>query len=828
MYRAYKKRDNHLKSFVLFLLVIMIFTPISKAQFNPRTRSADCLFNNQQYSLALKKYYKIYRRPKGSREERNRIASKMADCYRLTENYRRAMAMYQHLVRYNWGEKHPIVFLRLADLLKMYGRIDEAIQYYKKFQESVPDDSRGKLGIESAQQIKEWIDKPTNFQVNHPRIINSRSADFSPAFLSENNNALVFTSSRKESTGKELDGWTGQKFSDIFTTQQDRNGKWSKPILIDKAENINTKDNEGNPWINDTYNRMYYTRCKKVSGKRTGCQIYVSQRVGRTWSKGRPLKFLSIDTTVSIGQPTLTKNELTIIFSSDKRNSLGGTDLWVAKRKSISDPFGHVFNLGSNINTKGDELFPFLKNDTVLYFSSNGHGGMGGLDLFVSKPDSLGNWGKPVNLRYPMNSTFDDFGIVFEKNHNRGFFSSNRKGVLGKEDIFYFSQPEINFTISGTITNNKTLFGLSNVNVTLSDSTGATYKTRTNDKGYFLFGSSQIKKNKNYTLKIEKDDFLTQSKTLTTKKLEMSKDFVANFALSPIPSKPVVLPDILYDLGKWELKTQYQDSLQGLVQMLRNNPGLVIELGSHTDTRGSEEENDILSQKRAKSVVNFLIMRGIDPQRLVAKGYGERIPRTLQKDITKRGVTFKEGDVLNEDYINKLPTLQAKEAAFSLNRRTDFRILRKDFKAHALSDIDTSFQITLQQNENEVPFYISKKNGLYVANCFINGLQEPFMYDRGNSALISVKKTIQLLNEGIISKEDFIGNASQILQNNTVANHAILNLKELSIGGKTIKNLQIIVSKDLFFDIVFGDQVLKKLGSFEFNTKKNLLIIHEK
>ncbi|MBN2614659.1 MAG: OmpA family protein [Bacteroidales bacterium] len=812
------------------LFLLMLFPFLLQAQFGSPLRTADRLFANQQYSLALKKYYKAYNKMKGNREERNRVAERMADCYRLTENYRRAIPLYEHLVRYGWAKKHPLVYLRLADLMKMYDRYTDAEKYYKEYIQAVPDDPRGKLGLSSLLLVKDWTEHPTNYQVTHPRKLNSREADYAPAFLSENFNSIVFTSTRKESTGKELDGWTGQKFSDLFTDQQDREGKWSNPVLLDsKTGNVNTNANEGDPWVNDRYNRMYFTRCKKVPDKKTGCQIYVSQRVGRIWSKAKRVRIMGVDTTASVGQPTLSKDELTMIFASDKRGSLGGTDLWISKRKDVNAPFGHPFNLGPVINTKGNEMFPFLRNDSILYFSSDGHGGMGGLDIFVSRINASGTWSQPENLKYPVNSPFDDLSFIIEPNHNRGYFSSNRKGSVGKEDLYAFVIPEKEFSLSGTVTNARTLFGMGNLRIDLTDSLGSRVSTITNDKGYYSFGQSQVRKNRSYTLSVSEKNYLTQTHTFTTKGLDASKDFTVNFRMEPIPSKPVVLPDILYDLGKWNLKTQYQDSLQGLVQMLRDNPGLVIELGSHTDSRGSDEENDILSQRRARSVVNYLILRGINPGRLVAKGYGERVPRTLQKNITRNGYPFKEGTTLTDPYIQSLPDRTDKEAAYALNRRTDFRILRRDFKPNAAeAALDTNFQITLTHGDNEVPFYASKSNGLYVSSCLINGLQEPFMYDPNNSALISVNKAIELLNEGIISKEDFVGNPEEILQNNTIRNNAVLNLKEVTIGGKTIKNLQVIVSKNLFFGIVFGKPVLNQLGKYDFNTQKHLLIIHGK
>ncbi|MBN2639964.1 MAG: OmpA family protein [Bacteroidales bacterium] len=827
---AVKQLQTKLAIPILLLLLLTGLTPSSsQAQSLSATRSADRLFANQQYSLALKKYYKVYSKMKGNREERNRVIERLADCYRLTENYRRAIPMYEHLVRYGWVKKHPLVYLRLGDLMKMYSRFNESEKYYKLYEEAVPDDPRGKLGLTSLLLVKDWTEHPTAFQISHPKKIDSRAADYAPAFLSNNFNSIVFTSTRKESTGKELDGWTGQKFSDLFTAQKDREGKWSTPVLLDKSGNINTKNNEGDPWVNDQFNHMYFTRCKKVPDKKTGCQIYESKRIGRNWSKARLVRIMGVDTTQSVGQPTLSKDELTLIFASDKKGSLGGTDLWIATRKDKSSAFGHPFNLGKTINTLGDELFPFLRNDTVLYFSSNGHGGMGGLDIFVSKLKANGQWSQPENLRYPINSTFDDMSFIIEPKRNKGYFSSNRNGTMGKEDLYSFVIPETEFSLSGTVTNARTLFGMGNIKVELKGETGPQYSTITNDKGYYSFGNSQIRKNTDYTLLIQADDYLSQTKEFSTKKLSASKDFTENFLMEPIPSKPVVLPDILYDLGKWNLKVQYQDSLQGLVKMLRDNPGLVVELGSHTDSRGSEEENDILSQHRARSVVNYLILRGINPQRLVAKGYGERVPRTLQKNITKNGYTFKDGTTLTDAYINSLPDNSDKEEAYALNRRTDFRILRRDFKPQqAVAVTDTNFNILLTHGENEVPFSADKKNGLYVSSCLINGLQESFMYDPNNSALISVNMTIELLNEGIISKDDFIGNPEEILKNNTVANNAVLNLKEVTIGGKTIKNLQVIVSKNLFFGIVFGKQVMSNFGKYEFNTQKHLLIINGK
>lgn len=786
------------------------------------------MFENQQYWNALNKYEKIYDKISNNREVKNLVAYRMAKCLVMTQNYTRAEFFYRHLILYGYDKKHPVVILDLADLLKMNGSFNEALKYYKMYEDQVPNDPRGKLGEETTKLVQTWMEHPTKYQVKNVREINSRESDFAPAFLSGNYNQLVFTSNRKESTGKDIDNWTGLKFTDLFQTQLDRNGNWTAPVLLDKSGNIDTKANEGAATLNEQYNAIYFTRCKKVEDKTTGCQIYKSVRIGRNWGKAELVKIQGIDSTQTVGQPTLSPDELTLIFSSDKRGTLGGNDLWVSTRKSKGLPFGHPFNMGPVINTKGNEVFPFLRNDSTLYFSSDGHGGMGGLDIFVSRKDSTGNWGKPVNLRYPINSTFDDFGIIFEPGENKGYFSSNRKGGKGKEDIYSFVQPTVSFTLSGTVQDEQTLFGMPNVKVLLSAAKTPTLSTITNDKGYYSFEKSQLKKNTAYTVTAGAEDYFTTSSEFTTVDREFSKDFKINFSMKRIPSQPIVLPDILYDFGKWDLRPQFQDSLQGLVQLLRNNPKLVIELGSHTDSRGSVESNDILSQKRALSVVDYLIMRGINPGRLVAKGYGERVPRSLQKDIRKDGFVFTKGTTLTDNYIKGLKNPTEEEAAYALNRRTDFRVLRRDFSpSEDVAVADTSMTIAINQPQNSVPFTTNKSNGMYVANCVINGYSEPFIYDANNSAQISVSQAVRMLQEGVITKDDF-ENPEVVLRNNTVADHAIVTLKSITIAGKTVKNVQFIVSQDLYFGIVMGRQVLQKFGNYQFDTKTNLLIIHEK
>ena len=820
------------KSFApVFTFVLLLLIPLSMmAQKKSPAHTADQLFARQQYYAAIDKYKKAYTKVKNDREEKNRITYRLAECYRLTENYRRAELSYKRLVRYGWDKKHPEILLHLADALKINGKYDEAVVQYQAYAQKVPDDPRAKEGAESCAHIKDWMEHPSKYEVTDLKKINSREADFAPAFLSANYNEIVFTSTREGATGKETDKWTGQNFSDLFVSRQDRKQEWSAPVLLDASGNINTKANEGAAQMDRQFKRLYFTRCKNIDNVASGCQIYVAQRTGRHWGQAERVQINSVDTLQTIGQPTLSQDGKMLIFSSNRRGGVGGKDLWMATRKAARGAFDRPVNLGRMINTKGDEMFPFLRGDTALYFSSDGHGGMGGLDIFVSTKTDNGKWSKPKNLKYPLNSNYDDFGIVFHPSENWGYFSSNRKGGRGKEDLYHFIQPALKFTLSGTVKDDRTLFGVLDAKVTLVGSNGLSVSTRTNNKGYYAFGKSQLKPNVTYEIRVSKDGYFNASTKITTMGLEFSKDFQKNINLKPIPEEPIELPEILYDLGKWNLKPQYQDSLQGLVKTLRDNPRLVIELASHTDSRDTEERNDILSQKRARSVVDYLILRGIDPARLVAKGYGERVPLTLKKDVVKDGFLFKKGTRLDDQFIASLPSKEEKEAAHSLNRRTEFRVLRKDYvpKKTANVQLDTTIRIAINPQENSVQFHKQEKTGAYMVTVVINGYDEQFIFDRNQSALIGLDKAREMLQKGVISKDDFEGDPEEILKNNTIANGAVIRLSYVRIANKTLSDIEVRVDYRLKTGLVLGDRILKKFGKYHFDTKKQLLIFDEK
>ena len=815
-----------MKRYILIImsaLFIFMSSDIYAQRRNP-AKNADLAFGRKQYTEAADRYKKAYRKVRRNKDERNRISFQMGECYRLIGLTKRAEPYYKRLLKTEYPNTHPELYLYMAETYKMNEKYKDAIEMYEAYSQRVPGDPRGPLGVETTQQIQEWMENPSKYQLTMLKKVNStKDSDFGATWLNNNYNEIIFTSTRDAATGKEKDGITGQEFADFFTSKQDRKGDWSTPTLADESENINTEASEGTPFMNSKYTKLYFTRCQNGAHRKNGCQIMVAGKSGGSFSEARPVEIAGVDTLDIVGHPTLSSDELIIYFAAERKGGFGGNDIWVAMRDNTTEPFKHPFNLGERINTPGNEVFPFLRYDTTLYFASDGHGGMGGLDIFVSSMDTAGQWGEPRNLKYPINSIGDDFAIVFHPTDERGFISSNRGNSRGLDNIYYFEEPPVLFTFSGTVKDAKTKQYASNAAVRLIGSDGSNIMTRTNEKGYFNFSDSQINKNTTYDITIDKDNYFTLTAQQTTIGLEFSKDIVQDFDIEPIPQEPIMLPDILYDLGKWDLKPQFEDSLQGLIETLQVNPTITIELASHTDARDTDERNDILSQKRAQSVVDYLIIRGIDPHRLTAKGYGERVPRTIQKDMTVRGYTFKAGTRLTEDFINKLPNNDVREAAHQMNRRTEFRILSKDFVPRDHISEGGTVNIAINPEEDQTEMFTVDKKGYFNFVGIVDGYKEPFTYSQNADFCVSESRALQLLKDGRITADDFKGDTEKILTTGGIANNSIVVIKEVRIAGRSLYNVECKVVSKMIEQWVIGQKNMKQLGNFEFDTKEKKL-----
>ncbi len=655
--------------YVLIAAGLMMVPLEGQAQKRKKDQTAKAreAFAAGEYMVALDLFKDAYNKV-GDRDVKNELIFLIAECYRITNQPDKAELRYKQAIQREYP--NPIIYLRYADALRMEEEYDEAMEHYRRYIELVPDDPRGQEGITSCEMAKGWLANPTSYEVENMKYFNSRQSDFNPYYAAEDYSVVYFTSSRDGSSGNDIHGGTGEDFTDIFQSRMDRKGKWSVPIALD--ENINTEFEDGTPVLNEDYSTMYFTRCKANKNANYGCQIYVSNRMGETWSKAEPIQIA--DDSVVIAHPALTPDELTMYFISDMPGGIGGKDIWKVTRENTGADWSKPENMEA-LNTVDDEMFPFVHSDGTLYFSSNGRIGMGGLDIYMATEQEDGTW-SIENMKPPINSSADDFGIVFEKEMERGYFSSTRKG-RGNDEIYMFALPPLKFNIIGEVRDDKSNELLDNTTIKAIGSDGITVETTTAEDGAFRF---MMKPNTDYVFVASREGYLNGKQRETTKGQDKSTDFRTTIYLSNIlETIELSNSNVFYDFAKWDLRPEAMVSLDKLIETLNDNPTITIELMAHTDSRDSEEFNLELSQKRAQSVVDYLIERGIDPARLSAKGYGESMPKTITVRIHESYPYFPEGAVLDEDFINSLPSSRQEEA-HQLNRRTEFRVMRTDYK----------------------------------------------------------------------------------------------------------------------------------------------------
>jgi len=655
---------------ILRLLAIFVFlfslaqTEVYAQKKSRKMIKADKAFSLEQYVKAAELYKKAYQKTK-IRAVKAEIIFKQAECYRMSGNIKRAESYYKRAIK----AKYPdvVVYLRYADVLRMQDDLVEAKIQYTKYLEMNPMDVNGEMGLKSCDFAMKWKDLPTRYKVELMPLVNSRNSDYSPAFGNGEYTEMYFTSSRKGGLTDKVDDRTGEPFSDVYFTKINKKGKWSVPVVV--AEPINTTGNEGSVALNKRGTVMYLTQCKVEKKKALGCGIYVSKRKGKLWGALQLLQ-IKVDSNTSIGHPALSEDETILIFSSDLSGGYGGKDLWISvkgKRNTWSDPV----NLGPMVNTPGDEMFPFLHTDGTIYFSSNGHVGMGGLDIYKTSQDENGAYKLPVNLKSPVNSSADDFSMIIEKDGERGYLTSSRDGGKGGDDIYQFELPPLQLALKGIVTDSKTGAIMTGIKVQLIGNDGTANEVETDNTGTYEF---ILKPLTSYEIVVNTEGYLNKSVNETTVGIENNKVFVVDLSVDPV-KKEVILPRIEYDFNKYDLRPQSIADLDLLAETLKDNLNVVIELKSHTDYVGSNAQNNKLSQQRADACVAYLISQGIDAGQLVAKGIGEKEPFVIE---AKDG-RFKEGDVLTESYIKKIRFKKNKEKANQFNRRTSFKVLREDY-----------------------------------------------------------------------------------------------------------------------------------------------------
>jgi len=655
---------------ILFCLFSLTILEVSAQKKSRKMVKADQAFTLEQYNKAAELYQKAYQSTK-SRSIKSEIIFKQAECYRFSGNIKRAESYYKRAIK----AKYPdvLVYLKYADMLRMNGNYEEAKDQYQKYIQLNPSDVTGEMGLKSCNYAISWLDNQTRYKVEIMPLVNSRFSDFSPSFGNGEYSEIYFTSSRNGGFSNKIDDRTGETFTDLYSSKLNKKGKWSVPEML--PEPINTEGNEGSVALNKRGTTMYFTKCDVQKKKALGCSIYVSNRKGKIWGPPTLLQ-IKVDSNTTLGHPTINEDESILIFSSDLSGGYGGKDLWIVKQQKRGKWSAPV-NLGPAVNTKGDEMFPFLHSDGTLYFASTGHIGMGGFDIFKSSLDENDSYSSITNLKYPVNSSGDDFGMIIEKSGERGYLTSDRKGGKGGDDIYQFELPPLVLSMKGVVTDSKSGVILTNAKVILSSSEGVAIETKTDNTGSYNFKLDPLL---SYEILVSSEGYLNKSLTETTVGIDENKVFIIDVVMDPV-KKEIILPRIEYDFAKWNLRAKSISDLDMLAEALKDNPNVVIELKSHTDFIGNNKSNLWLSQKRADACVSYLVSIGIAPGQLVAVGSGENEPFVIEKNDGR----FKEGDVLTESYINKIKFKKNKKKAHQYNRRTSFKVLREDYVSQSKS-----------------------------------------------------------------------------------------------------------------------------------------------
>ena len=655
-------------------------------------KKGDKFFALGEYYDAANQYKKAYSQT-ASKERflRGQRALRMADCYRRINQTQRAIAAYNNAVRYK--QTDTTIMLRMGQLQLKSGNYKEAERIFIELKDSMMRNPLVEIGLQSARMAPKWKNEAdySGYTVKKQELFNSRRAEYSPMLAGDDSDQLYFSSTRNQAKGDEISGITGTKNADIFFSQKDDKGKWSKPEAIES--DLNTEEDEGACTFSPDFKTMYLTVCKTDPQYPRYAQIATSQRSDASWGKASVLD-ISKDTLSTFAHPTVSPDGMWLYFVSDMPGGLGGYDLWRAELTARG--VGPLENVGSPVNTPGNEMFPTFRPNGDLYLSSDGHPGMGGLDIFIAKPTETGGY-EIEHPGVPLNSAGDDFGMTFEGLHNRGYFSSNRGDARGWDHIFSFEKSEVIQTVRGWVYE-KDGYELPAGLVYMVGNDGTNKKLSVRGDGSF---TEEIKPGVDYVFLGTCKGFLNHKEELRVEPVLESEEYTLQFPLASLTA-PVLIRNIFYDFDKATLRPESTAALDSLIDLLNENPNVTIELSSHTDFRGSDAYNEALSQRRAESVVNYLIEHGIAQDRLSPVGYGEKKPKVVKRKMTETWDWLKEGDVLTEEFINALDDEEKQEVCHQLNRRTEFTVLRTTYGMFdAEGKVKEQPSMLKQQEENE-------------------------------------------------------------------------------------------------------------------------------
>lgn len=663
LYTRIRRKSNSFTAICFYIFTVTVLFSCSNEAI--LTKKAEQAYAIGEYynaaNLYKKAYSKISPRDKAKRGAR---AFMMGECYRKIGFSQKAVAAYQNAVRYKCADSTAM--LQLARQQLKLGAYKQALQNFKDYLEVDPTNVLAQNGLKSAELAPQWKAKPNLYQIKKEPVFNSRRADYSPMLYGDDFSQIVVSTTRNDTEGDEISGVTGAKFGDLFMSKKNEQGKWQP---LESIEGINTEYDEGASCLSPDGKTMYFTRCSSDPDYPRYAEIWQSQRSDASWSKATKCE-ISRDTLSSYAHPAITPDGQWLYFVSDMPGGEGGLDIW--RTRITGKGFGGVEPLGPPINTPGDEMFPVFKSTGELYFSSDGHPGMGGLDIFKAEFDSIKGW-TIENQQFPLNSSADDYGMTFEGVYNRGYYCSSRGDGKGWEHIFSFELPEILQTVTGWVYE-KDGYELPEALVYLVGNDGTNEKLSVKGDGSFTY---VLKPGVDYVLLGTCKGYLNIKQEIRVEQSEESEDYTLQFPLPPI-NVPVLIDNIFYEFDKADLTPESTEALDRLVTMMEQNSNITIELGAHCDYRGNDDYNLRLSQRRAESVIKYMQEHGVKADRLTAVGYGETRPKIINKKLAEQYEFLQENDTLTEAFIKK-KSKDEQEVLNSLNRRTEFKVLRTTY-----------------------------------------------------------------------------------------------------------------------------------------------------
>lgn len=671
--------------------LVVVCLCLSSCSLTARLRKADKKYAIGEYYDAGEMYRQLYSKvPQKQKDLRAQVAFKQGECQRILNNTK-ATTAYKNAIKYHYPDS--VVYLRYAQALQYQGKYREAAQQYDLYLQAYPDSYVAQAGRYACHVVGEWRKSPTRYTVTPAKEFNTkRTSNLAPAFTDEDGSRLVFTSNRTEQTKSKKkvrsSPVTGATTFNLYSARKNAAGQWEDIELCEGLYEEQEAEASGDGEDSGTQRKtnsaelgvccftpdgrtMYFTFSCPVNGQDLGTKIYMSSRTGGAWGEAQEVKLFA-DSSITVGHPALCPTGDTLYFVSDAPGGFGGKDIYRAVGSGTD--WSDIENLGAQINTADDELYPFVRADGRLFFSSKGHPGYGGLDLFyANRVDTA--W-EVFNMGMPFNSQYDDFGIAFAGSSESGFFTSNRADKQKYDQLYRFVLPALEFFVEGIVADPQGE-PVADAAIRLVGDDGTNVRTQVRRDGTYRL---RLQQGVRYIMLSTARGYLNARDSFNTLRLKDSKTYTQDFTLAPI-SKPVTMNNIFYEFGKWDISLASEQGLQALVKLLNDNPNITIELSAHTDMKGDSVFNATLSDKRAKAVCAYLIQQGIDAERLTPVGYGKQKPVTADQALHKQYPFIPVGQALDETFILSLPADQ-QETCNQINRRTEFKVLRTTYKLY--------------------------------------------------------------------------------------------------------------------------------------------------